>query len=605
MISKLKHSRRERRGVAIVYAVFGAFVAASMVAVMLTAASVTHTESELKTEKLQASYLAEGAIEAAKVQVKTAIANWSDPPASGEVDVDGVTVPYEITSMGINVTRTDAAGIQTLVQPFEITATARVGDAQVVANRIVDAEATPIFQFAVFYSDDLEINPGPSMTLGGRVHSNEDMYLGCGATLTMDTNYVRSVGGIYRRRKDSDLSKGTVEIRRWVQNPYAGGEPVEFVDMNSRGQMTDLGIDTVSGYDSNFVDGYDADGDGDFYGPDDWLPFVAGALELWGEPDGYAHEGNTVMTGEHGQESLHPPDINSIAAFDEVDGGSWEWSERAGEYINVGAGNGTHERGYFHDNAGLSIMVSPDGSTYTAYDASGIEVTSWISGAVTLDTIYDARQGGDVPVILIDMADLGDSGYFPDNGLIYASHYDMGEGTQAGGVQLTNGSELYRVDGSGNHIASALTVVTEGSVYIQGDYNTTNKRGAAVIGDGVNLLSNAWDGSKEAGDLPDADDTTYNVAMITGNHSTEGRQYSGGLENLPRFHESWSNKNCVIRGSFVCPWESEKATGLWAYGGDRYKAPRRLWSYDKYFNRVSNLPPFTPMVVTVSDVVSW
>jgi hypothetical protein len=92
------HVNRRRRGVAIIYAVFGAFVAASMVAVMLTAASVTHTESELKADKLQASYLAEGAVEAAKRELRSAIANWKVPPTDGQVDIDGQPVSYSITS---------------------------------------------------------------------------------------------------------------------------------------------------------------------------------------------------------------------------------------------------------------------------------------------------------------------------------------------------------------------------------------------------------------------------------------------------------------------------------------------------------------------------
>jgi hypothetical protein len=70
------------------------------------------------------------------------------------------------------------------------------------AHRIVNVEATPIFQFAVFYTDDLEIFPGANMRLGGRVHTNADMYMGSNGTLTVDSNYCRAIGGIYRNRKD-------------------------------------------------------------------------------------------------------------------------------------------------------------------------------------------------------------------------------------------------------------------------------------------------------------------------------------------------------------------------------------------------------------------
>jgi hypothetical protein len=40
----------------------------------------------------------------------------------------------------------------------------------------VQIATIPIFQFAIFYNLDLEINPGPNMTVNGRVHSNGNIY---------------------------------------------------------------------------------------------------------------------------------------------------------------------------------------------------------------------------------------------------------------------------------------------------------------------------------------------------------------------------------------------------------------------------------------------
>lgn len=590
-------SARRRRGVAILYSVFGAFVAGSMVLVMLTVASVSSSRAEVARNSVRADYLAEGAIEAAKKVVQESIANWKEPPEEGTAEIGGVVVPYTIEATGEEAVATDAAGIQTIVQGFEIRATAEVEDAQSTAYRLINAESTPVFQFAVFYTEDLEILPGPSMELGGRVHTNGDMYLGCGNTLTMDTNYVRAVGGIYRQRKDRDDSEGSVDIRKWVVNPFSSLEPEEFVRMNSRSQMNGLGISTDSGYDSAFTDGYDADGDGLFTGPDDWLPFGPGALDFWSEPDGYdSGSGHTVLTGQHGIQEAVSPGTGSIKMFEEAEYGDYVFNERSGKFQGVQPGTGTHDKGYYHENADLSIIVDGDGRTFTAYDGDGNDVTLYVSRAVTIDEVYDARQGGDVRVARVDLEELGSSGVFPENGLLYAGHYGMGTGTDAKGLLLENGSEL----------ASKLTSVTQGSAYVLGDYNVVNKDGSAVIADAVNLFSNAWDGSKSSGSsLPDAQDTTYNVAIITGNHETVGSAYNGGLENLPRFHERWSGKDCVINGSFVNTWQSEHATGTWKYGGSRYTAPGRVWSYDTMFNRVANLPPFTPMVVTAVDVVSW
>jgi hypothetical protein len=435
------------------------------------------------------------------------------------------------------------------------------------------------------------------MRLGGRVHTNGNMYLGSGATLTIDTNYVRAVGDIYRRRKENSDSNGTVEIRKWVANPFDPSQPSEFFRMNSRSQMGS--VVTPSGYDSAFINGFDNNGDGDFWDTGDWLPFGPGALEYWGPPSGYSGTGHTVMTGEHGIMEAMTPGSGSIAMYEAMEGGSYSLDTMTGEYEYVGPGLGSHDRGYYHENAGLSIIVAEDGLSFTAYDPNGNDVTSSVSGAVTLISVPDMRQSSSQPTrvrtVQIDVALLNASGQFPVNGLLYAAHYGTGTGVQAKGLMLKNGSELY----------APLTAVCEGSIYVQGDYNTTNKKGAAVIGDAVSLLSNSWTGNKQPGQLPGATATTFNCAMVTGNYATSSSNYNGGLENLPRFHENWNNVPCNIRGSFVNMYESQYATGSWVYGGDRYTAPVRNWTYDPAFNNVANLPPFTPMAVSVVSVVSW
>ncbi len=598
-----------REGVAMVYAIFGAMVAAGMVSIMFATAGHSAQQVDLRKDKVKARFLAEGAADVASTTVADAIANWSDPPEEGVLVVGDEEAPYRITRVGDTRNRVGPDGIQALIDAYEITATANLDGRQSVVSRLVATESTPVFQFAVFYNSDLEILPGPSMTLGGRVHANGDMYLGCGGTLTMDTNYVHALGKMYRRRKDGGLAGGTVDIREWVANPYDASEPRNFTAMLSQSQFSSLGVDSPSGYDSGFTEGFDFDGDGFLDGDDDWLPFAAGVLELWDEPTAYGGGScHTVQPGEHDLQATSVPDIGSIAMFEESDEGSHALNENTGEYEFVGAGLGTHDKGHFHENAGLSIIVNENGTDYQVFGPDGATVDAdgnsyrqllESSGAVDLDSVPDMRQsdsGADgTSVVAIDMALLGQAGLFPDNGLLYTAHYEMGEGTEAKGVLLTNGSEL----------ASRLTVACEGSVYLQGDYNTVNKQGASVIGDAVNLLSNSWDGSKAPGSLPTASETSYNCAFITGNYESESGRYNGGLENLPRFHEKWSNINCNISGSFVNTWDSKYATGDWRYGSDRYKAPRRNWSYDTDFNQVNNLPPFTPMVVNSHQVVSW
>lgn len=60
---------------------------------------------------------------------------------------------------------------------------------QVGIKQDVQVASIPIFQFAIFYSMDMEINPGPNMNITGRVHSNAQMYTQPQATL----NYLSHV----------------------------------------------------------------------------------------------------------------------------------------------------------------------------------------------------------------------------------------------------------------------------------------------------------------------------------------------------------------------------------------------------------------------------
>ncbi len=592
------------RGVALLYAIFGAFAAAGMVSLMLAMGTVTNDQAALKREQVEGRYLTEGAIEFARKEIQTALANWGQPRANGSVRIGGVDVPYTVRTTGGDAVVTTPDGIQQRTVGYEVRAVTEVGGSSVESYRVINAVSTPIFQFAVFYTEDLEVLPGPDMTLGGRVHTNGDMYLGSGGVLTMDTNYVRSVGNMYRLRKNETSASGDVMIRKYVDNPFDLSEPEEYVRMDSEDQLAaDYGIDTISGYDSNFTNGHDADGDGSYYGEGDLLPFVQGALEFWSEPDGYTGSGNTVLTGEHQVTEAVAPSIGSIKLYEEVESGGdfIEDPTNPGHYIPAPAGLGTHNKGFFYENADLAVVVDIDGGL-TIYDGQGNDITSAAEGSIELGEILDTRQSQSTSdttdLVVIDLEALQNTlqDIWPGNGLIYVGHEGMDEGVGAKSVKLINGFEL----------ETALTTVCEGQVYIEGDFNTLNKKGAAVIGDAVSLLSNDWDDSKVAGaTLTRASETTYNVAIITGNQETVGNDYNGGLENLPRFHENWTGIGCNISGSFVNAWESDWATEPWSYGGDRYKAPHRNWNYDPDFNDAANLPPFTPLTVTASDVVSW
>jgi hypothetical protein len=155
-----------------------------------------------------------------------------------------------------------------------------------------------------------------------------------------------------------------------------------------------------------------------------------------------------------------------------------------------------------------------------------------------------------------------------------------------------------------------LTVATFNPIYIQGHYNVTTNGTMANLGtantsqtvpasvaaDALGILSIAWSDANSALAIGSrtASDTTVNAAILVGNSETVSG-YGGGLENFPRFLETWSGKTFTFNTSLVCMFPSQIATGPWGVAG-AYSPPARNWSFDKNFNDPTKLPPSTPQV---------
>ncbi|MBI4606502.1 MAG: hypothetical protein HY721_31440 [Planctomycetes bacterium] len=505
-------TRRGERGTVLFLAVIvSVLILLATVGAVSTALSLGK-EATYALDQTRALAVAEGVTEAAQRFVLEQVSNFKPVPSSGSVSLGGASYPYTVSPIGSSFRQTDSDGVTRSVQHYRISSSVNTGDGYATVDRVVDLTLTPLFQYMIFYQDDLEILPGPSMTLGGRVHANADIYVGCGNRLTVDSEYFRCTGSILRKRKnDGTESTGIVDIK------VSGGG-----DYNEMDNAHDSELGTWTTY----------------------------ALDTWN---------GTVQDGAHGVKEIAAPDIQTIKAF-----------------------NPDGTKGYYHANADLVIR---DGA---AFDRDG-KAFALPAGTIAGRNMYDAREGKTVAVTEVNVGLLNASGRFPANGLIYAYRTDA-SATQPNGVRLTNGSEVLK----------PMTLVSEDPVYVRGDFNTVSKKGVAVISDAVNLLSNAWNDTKTAaGPLPAASNTSYNLAIVTGKVSTPdgGGNYSGGFENLPRFHENWTGKTAKIRGSFINIFDSEIAKSPWRYGGNVYTAPARDWQYDAGLNDLSNLPPFTPSAV--------
>lgn len=218
-------------------------------------------------------------------------------------------------------------------------------------------------------------------------------------------------------------------------------------------------------------------------------------------------------------------------------------------------------------------------------------------GIITTATFYNFREGKWLTATQIDIDALMDNDRSPENGILYISMAETNPGAADAVIRLINGQKLP---------TTGLTIATDNPLYVWRDYNTVNKQPASLICDAINILSNNWDDSNSDKSLSNriATNTTVNCAIMAGNTETTWGHYNGGLENFPRFLEYWSGRTFTFRGSLVCVWESQLATGQWFYGGNYYTAPRRNWSFDTDFLDPEKLPPGTPFIHSVQRL-SW
>ena len=177
-------------------------------------------------------------------------------------------------------------------------------------------------------------------------------------------------------------------------------------------------------------------------------------------------------------------------------------------------------------------------------------------------------------------------------------------------LKLTNGS-------FGNLVLPGLTIASENPVYVQGDYNASVALGfpdggaaAAVIGDAVTFLSNAWNDnlSLSAPNNPDgrpASTTWYRMAILSGKGISFPRPTAGGppqdfgtdggVHNFLRYIESWSGTTLNYRGAIASFYYNRQAVGTYKCCNNVYEPPTRAYAFDLNFLDPTLLPPMTPM----------
>jgi hypothetical protein len=153
------------------------------------------------------------------------------------------------------------AGLKTIPYRYTVTSTSEnmAGDEEVELGAEFDIHNVPIFQFLAFYTNDLEILPGPNMNLSGRIHTNGRLYLNSNSTLTIGDRLspppanpfvqVSATQGVYRGRKNDSSCGGTVIIDKLEDTlaPFGDYDPLPLPCTGGSAQVPQATLDAYKG----------------------------------------------------------------------------------------------------------------------------------------------------------------------------------------------------------------------------------------------------------------------------------------------------------------------------------------------------------------------
>ena len=495
------------------------------------------------------------------------------------------------------------AGLSAIEYRYNVTSVGRnnTGSNEAILDLTFRSRKVPLFQFMVFFEEDLEIFNGAVMTLDGPVHTNGDFYAGTqdGGT-TNYTGPITVAGEMYRGLKSVSSCSG-----------YGGLSSVSDTPDRSNPNYVDLAYCNSSRFEIDDVENWNDNIELDVEAvtvpqPDDMDAFSDG--EYWMRAD------LRLALRLNGSGSIDRS--NSLTGVEVVntDGST-----------DVGATNLLHSAGcagVIPEGVGNNFVVG----SRDASDAAGDKLRLYreyqlYPGTNNYQTTFEVDMIGLLNCLENNPSIMGGKLLSDDtqDGLVLYMAID-GPNAQSAqnnySVRLRNGDVLQSTN-PGAPDVEGLTVVTDQGLVVWGDYNVNGSDWipAALMGDTTWLLSNDWDDiDSEEGDAyyRDGSATEVSAAVLSGIRRTGGINGEGGQDhgadsngggaiNVFRFNEwfrvgSSSIPDFTYKGSMVslgAPRKSQSTWGPFTY----YSAPNRDWSFEDRFNDPEYLPPMTPAFI--------
>ncbi len=472
---------------------------------------------------------------------------------------------------------------------------------------------TPLVQYFVFYGQtgggaDLELFPGPEMNMWGRIHSNGNIYIGSSG--------------------DGRGGFSTINLRNYDDQGNLSPHLI-----SASGKITTRFKHSGRTFDNTVF--IKTSNEGTTFSPIDALPPV---IDKSNESEQESRFNDYVLVNEP---QFVTPSISLIER-----GGFYEGRAKNPETNKIDSiiitGTGGLGPGNIEVSVSRPTLTNVTNLIQAGRTTSGNSIPGLPFPIIqeTRNAFEDCREDDrsvdttDIDINALQrwyaayLAGLGLS-LGGDGILIYTSRSpDSSFTNQAGSLQAIR---LVRIDRfrSIPELLDETTLATDNPLYVQGDFNSINTKGVALVSDAFNILSNEFinhypgygsippNGGKVCGYSQSVlfyyfrgSETTVNAAVFTGN--VHDRVTDGdGAHVFPRFHEWWHVKPNFpykvsvlnILGSFINLWASKQANSEWCpAGGDCYSAPIRNWGWDVRFQDPNFWPPFIPSVFSVERV---
>jgi hypothetical protein len=464
-------------------------------------------------------------------------------------DGKGIVGQTGIESLGpAVVTNLDSqfSGLYGLVMPFRVTSTAkplgRMYEPPATVRQDFQLAAIPVFQFAIFYTLDLEISPGPQMIITGKVHSNGDIYTAPVSGLIYQDD-VGAVGHIYNTRMENDP--------QWNSPKVKPDYKAEHLD-----QVGSLSLPV---------------GDND----------PSSVRKILEPPD----PGENANSEIGKQRYYNKADliITTTGSGVQITTGAWNLFGSVSPNTTNGSVTGYS---FVKTDASFFDLRENKWTTTTQIDVQALK--AWLR---------DPKQGGPINSLAEGLEGHGVN-------CIYVNDTRLNP-NRLTSVRVVNGADLPE-DGLTVATPLPIYVKGDFNLNngdtTPGLTETSKTKPASLVGDCITILSDNWDDGNAGKNLKSrgAQDTTVNAALLGGIVKTtkvgKEKYYSGGAENFPRFLEDWDGRTLTYNGSMVVMFESKFGTKFWQSPGNYYNAPNRKWAFDLNFLDQGKLPPGTPQV---------